>query len=186
MMENNYVEFTSPHNRYLLSYKLARAISRKILRAYLNQIYRSEARNDRELVIISLDDRTLELPRFENPLSFLILIFQSFIFAFSFPSLSRIFLRERNFFLLATFAFFFHVTSRGYTAKRPYTSLHTGHGNRSDSFFSSTLSFSLPPLVTSRRRRRNSKTNSTAKKEEKEEEKKKRKGKERGRERNSP
>lgn len=48
-------------------------------------------------------------------------------------------------------------------------------------FFSSTLSFSLPPL-TSRRRRRNSKTNSTAEKEEKEEEKEEEKNeKERGR-----
>lgn len=98
MMESNYVEFTSLHNRYLLPYKLRRAIRRKILRAYLNQISEGKARIE-----------TIEIPAYRN----IARIFERFDtfpilipripYPSPFPSLLRV-LREPQF---ATFAFFF-------------------------------------------------------------------------------
>lgn len=108
-----------------------------------------------------------------------------------FPSLLRVLAKESATFF-ATFAFFFHVTSRGYTAKHSSLYITTYRPrNRPDSFFfASTLSFFLPPLVTSRRRRRNSKTNSTGREGRKRRRRKgrRKKGRERERKRgrNSP
>lgn len=74
MMESNYVEFTSLHNRYLLPYKLRRAISRKILRAYLNQISGGKARIETiEIATYRSDIRTIRYVSnsdSSNPLSF--------------------------------------------------------------------------------------------------------------------
>lgn len=101
-----------------------------------------------------------------------------------FPSLLRVLAKESATFF-ATFAFFFHVTSRGYTAKHSSLYITTYRPrNRPDSFFfASTLSFFLPPLVTSRRRRRNSKTNSTGREGRKRRRRKGRRKKGRERER---
>lgn len=103
-----------------------------------------------------------------------------------FPSLLRVLAKESATFF-ATFAFFFHVTSRGYTAKHSSLYITTYRPrNRPDSFFfASTLSFFLPPLVTSRRRRRNSKTNSTGREGRKRRRRKgrRKKGREREKER---
>lgn len=118
MMESNYVEFTSLHNRYLLPYKLRRAIRRKILRAYLNQISEGKARIE-----------TIEIPAYRN----IARIFERFDtfpilipripYPSPFPSLLREFFASRNLPRLR-FSSSRVTSSPGYPQNTlPYTSL---------------------------------------------------------------